>query len=161
MVFIIALIVSYLLGSIPMGLLLARPMPLRMGGLHEVTQATPWDELFIEAEPLPEAGPVLLEPIGNLMATVPGDVLGDIMGEVTKRRGRVLGMHPAEEGQQTLEAEVPVSEMHDFTTYLRQLTQGRGSFAFQFTRYEPLPANLEAKVVEDAKKFIEMKDDEE
>lgn len=55
---------------------------------------------------LPEAGPVLLEPIGNLMATVPGDVLGDIMGEVTKRRGRVLGMHPAEDGQQTLEADV-------------------------------------------------------
>ena len=65
------------------------------------------------------------------------------MGEVTKRRGRVLGMHPAEDGQQTLESDVPVSEMHDCTTYLRQLTQGRGSFVFEFTRYEPLPSNLE------------------
>lgn len=110
---------------------------------------------------LPEAGPVLLEPIGTLMATVPNDVMGDIMGEVTKRRGRVLGMHPAEDGEQTIEAEVPVSEMHDFTTYLRQLTQGRGSYTFAFARYEPLPSNLEAKVIEDAKKFIDMKDDEE
>ena len=60
-----------------------------------------------------------------------------------------------------LEADVPVSEMHDFTTYLRQLTQGRGSFVFEFTRYEPLPSNLEPKVIEEAKKFIDMKDDEE
>ena len=51
--------------------------------------------------------------------------------------------------------------MHDFTTYLRQLTQGRGSFTFEFTRYETLPSNLEAKVIEEAKKFIDMKDDEE
>ncbi len=110
---------------------------------------------------LPEAGPVLLEPIGTLMATVPNDVMGDIMGEVTKRRGRVLGMHPAEDGEQTIEAEVPMSEMHDFTTYLRQLTQGRGSYTFAFVRYEVLPSNLEAKVIEEAKKFIDMKDDEE
>lgn len=110
---------------------------------------------------LPEAGPVLLEPIGRLMATVPNDVMGDIMGEVTKRRGRVLGMHPAEDGEQTIEAEAPVSEMHDFTTYLRQLTQGRGSYTFSFVRYEVLPSNLEAKVIEEAKKFIDMKDDEE
>ena len=110
---------------------------------------------------MPEAGPVILEPIHTLKAHVPGDNTGDIMGEVTKRRGRVLGMHPAEDGQQTLEADVPVSEMHDFTTYLRQLTQGRGSFVFEFTRYEPLPSNLEPKVIEEAKKFIDMKDDEE
>ncbi len=110
---------------------------------------------------LPEAGPVLLEPVGTLLATVPNEVMGDIMGEVTKRRGRVLGMHPAEDGEQTVEADVPMSEMHDFTTYLRQLTQGRGSFSFAFARYEPLPSNLEAKVIEDAKKFIEVKDDTE
>ena len=104
---------------------------------------------------------MLLEPIGNLQATVPGDVTGDVMGEVTKRRGRVLGMNPAEDGAQVIEADVPVSEMHDFTTYLRQATQGRGSFTFTFARYEPLPGNLEAKVIEDAKKFMTIKDDEE
>ncbi|MEG2036975.1 MAG: elongation factor G, partial [Ruthenibacterium sp.] len=94
----------------------------------------------------------LLEPVGTLMASIPNDVTGDMMGEVTKRRGRVLGMHPDEEGMQTIEAEVPESEMHDFTTYLRQLTQGRGSYTFVFARYELLPQTLESKVIEEARK---------
>ena len=101
---------------------------------------------------IPEAGPVLLEPIGTLQAHVPADNTGDIMGEVTKRRGRVLGMSPdPEEGGQVVEAEVPMAEMQDFTTYLRQLTQGRGHFTFRFVRYETLPQMLEAKVIEQAK----------
>ena len=83
------------------------------------------------------------------------------MGEVTKRRGRVLGMNPDDEGGQLVDAEVPVSEMHDFTTYLRQLTQGRGSYTFRFVRYETLPQMLEAKVIEEAKKYIVMKQDDE
>ena len=110
---------------------------------------------------LPDAGPILLEPVGTLMASVPNDVTGDIMGEVTKRRGRVVGMHPDEDGMQKIEAEVPVAEMHDFTNYLRQVTQGRGSYTFQFVRYEPLPQMLESKVIEEAKKFIVLKSDEE
>ena len=110
---------------------------------------------------LPEAGPILLEPIGALKAHVPGDVTGDIMGEVTKRRGRVLGMNPEEDNTQVVDAEVPVSEMHDFTNYLRQVTQGRGSFTFDFVRYEPLPSMLEGKVIEEAKKFMDVKADEE
>ena len=102
---------------------------------------------------IPEAGPVLLEPIGTLQAHVPADNTGDIMGEVTKRRGRVLGMSPdpEEDGGQIVEAEVPMAEMQDFTTYLRQLTQGRGHFTFRFVRYETLPQMLEAKVIEQAK----------
>ena len=100
---------------------------------------------------IPEAGPVLLEPIGTLKAHVPADNTGDIMGEVTKRRGRVLGMNPDEDGEQVVEAEVPMSEMQDFTTFLRQLTQGRGWFTFDFVRYETLPQMLEAKVIEQAK----------
>ena len=81
---------------------------------------------------MPQANPVLLEPIGHLKATVPDANMGDVMGEVNKRLGRVLGMEPAGEGKQTVEADVPMAEMHDFTTFIRQCTQGRGSFTFGF-----------------------------
>ena len=110
---------------------------------------------------LPEAGPVILEPVGTLMAHVPGDNTGDVMGDVTKRRGRVLGMTPDEDGLQVVEAEVPMAEMQDFTTFMRQLTQGRGHFSFEFVRYEPLPANLEGKVIEEAKKLGNGAEEEE
>ena len=110
---------------------------------------------------LPEAGPVLLEPFGTLKAHVPGDNTGDIMGDVTKRRGRVLGMSPDEDGLQVVEAEVPMAEMQDFTTFMRQLTQGRGHFTLEFVRYEPLPANLEGKVIEEAKKLGNGAEEEE
>ena len=100
---------------------------------------------------MPQANPVLLEPIGHLKATVPDANLGDVMGEVNKRRGRVLGMEPAGEGRQTVEADVPMAEMHDFTTFIRQVTQGRGSFTFGFERYEEAPANVAQKVIEEAK----------
>ena len=100
---------------------------------------------------MPQASPVLLEPIGTLRATVPDANMGDIMGEVNKRRGRVLGMEPAGPGKQTVEAEVPVAEMHDFCTFVRQVTQGRGSYTFDFTRYEEAPAQVAQKVIEQAK----------
>lgn len=109
---------------------------------------------------VPEAGPVLLEPIGALQAHVPADNTGDIMGEVTKRRGRVLGMNPDDDGMQVVEAEVPMAEMQDFTTFLRQLTQGRGWYTFDFVRYEVLPQMLEAKVIEQAKVLGNFADDE-
>ena len=100
---------------------------------------------------MPQANPVLLEPIGHLKATVPDANMGDVMGEVNKRRGRVLGMEPAGEGKQTVEADVPMAEMHDFTTFIRQCTQGRGSFTFEFERYEEAPQNVAQKVIEEAK----------
>lgn len=109
---------------------------------------------------VPEAGPILLEPIGALAAHVPADNTGDVMGEVTKRRGRVLGMNPDEDGLQVVEAEVPMAEMQDFTTFLRQLSQGRGWFTFDFVRYETLPQMLEAKVIEQAKALGNFADDE-
>ena len=109
---------------------------------------------------LPEAGPMILEPVGTLKAHVPADNTGDVMGDVTKRRGRVLGMNPDEDGLQVVEAEVPMAEMQDFTTFMRQLTQGRGHFTLEFARYEPLPSNLEGKVIEQAKALGNLSDDE-
>ena len=100
---------------------------------------------------MPQANPVLLEPIGTLQCTVPDGNMGDIMGEVNKRRGRVLGMDPAGAGTQTISAEVPMAEMHDFTTYVRQVTQGRGSYTFAFTRYEEAPPMVAKKIIEQAK----------
>ncbi len=105
---------------------------------------------------IPQAGPVLLEPIGELKVLVPDSNTGDIIGDLNKRRGRVLGMNPVEdeEGISEVEAEVPMSEMHDFTTALRSATQGRGSFSFHFVRYEELPKMLEDAVIEEAKQWM-------
>ena len=106
---------------------------------------------------IPNAMPTLLEPIGSLKALVPDNNMGDVMGEVNKRRGRVLGMSPASKGMQVVEAEVPMAEMADFSTFIRQITQGRGSFEFTFARYEDCPANVAQKVIEAAK--ADMADD--
>jgi len=98
-------------------------------------------------EGLKQAEPVMLEPIGNLNVTVPDENTGDVMGELNKRRGRVLGMEPSGDGMTVISAEVPMREMHSFTMYLRQVTRGMGSFVFDFLRYEQLPANLIAEVI--------------
>ena len=104
---------------------------------------------------MPQASPALLEPIGNLKVYVPDSNTGDIISELNKRRGRVLGMNPDEDGMQVIEGEVPMSEMGDFATVLRSTTQGRGSFTLKFERYELLPSRLEAAVIEEAKKMNE------
>ena len=101
---------------------------------------------------MPNAQPTILEPIGTLHALMPDENLGDIMGDITKRRGRVLGMGAADEpGLQQLDAEVPMAEMGDFSTVLRSVTAGRGSFSLEFARYEDAPQAVAAKVVEEAK----------
>ena len=100
---------------------------------------------------IPQAGPVLLEPIGHLCAYVPDGNTGDMISELNKRRGRVLGMNPSEDGLQMVEGEVPMSEMGDFATVLRSMTQGRGYFTLNFERYEQLPSQLEAAVISEAK----------
>ena len=97
-----------------------------------------------------QASPVLLEPIGHLSVTVPDANTGDMMGELNKRRGRVLGMSPAEDGMSVIEAEIPLSETHDFATLVRQMAQGSGSFSLSFERYEQLPNQLVADVIEKA-----------
>ncbi|MBQ8435214.1 MAG: elongation factor G [Oscillospiraceae bacterium] len=98
-------------------------------------------------EGLKQAEPVMLEPIGDLKVAVPDENTGDVMGELNKRRGRVLGMEPVEEGITEIAAEVPMREMHSFAMFLRQVTRGMGSFTFDFLRYEQLPANLVAEVI--------------
>lgn len=98
-------------------------------------------------EGLRQADPVMLEPVGELKVTAPDDNTGDIMGELNKRRGRVLGMEPVSHGVTTIQAEVPMREMHDFALYLRQVTRGLGSFTLDFERYEQLPSNLLAEVI--------------
>lgn len=98
-------------------------------------------------EGLRQADPVMLEPIGELKVTASDENTGDIMGELNKRRGRVLGMNPVTHGTTVITAEVPVREMHDFAMYLRQVTRGMGSFTFDFLRYEQLPANLLTEVI--------------
>ena len=104
---------------------------------------------------IPNAMPTLLEPIGSLRATVPDSNMGDVMGEVNKRRGRVLGMSPAGHGLQVVAAQVPMAEMADFATFIRQITQGRGSFEFTFARYEDCPSTVAQKVIEAAKAEME------
>lgn len=107
---------------------------------------------------IPEASPAILEPVGTLKAYVPDDNLGDIIGDVNKRRGRVLGMGPAEETQtQELVAEVPMAEMSDFAIALRSVTAGRGYFTLDFARYEDAPPHIKEKVIAEAK----LEDDDE
>ena len=99
-----------------------------------------------------QANPVILEPIGDLKVYVPDANLGDIMGDITKRRGRVLGMGAADEPKmQELVAEVPMAEMGDFSTMLRSVTAGRGHFSLTFARYEDAPGNVAQKVIEEAR----------
>ena len=98
-------------------------------------------------EGLKQAEPVILEPIGKLSVKVPDDNTGDIMGDLNKRRGRVLGMTPLSAGITEIEAEVPMREMQDFANIVRQITRGKGSFSFEPLRYERLPNNLVSEVI--------------
>ena len=101
------------------------------------------------------ASPVILEPIGLLKVTIPDANMGDIMSDISsKRRGTVMGMN-AEGGMQTVEAEVPMAEMSSYAIDLRSMTQGRGSFTLDFVRYAEAPANVQQKIIEDAKKESE------
>ena len=100
---------------------------------------------------LQEAMPCILEPIGSLKVIVPNDYMGDVIGDINKRRGRVMGMTPLNSKVQQIDAEVPVSEMAKYATDLRSMTQGRGKFEFEFVRYEEAPANIAEKVIADSK----------
>lgn len=94
-----------------------------------------------------EAKPILLEPIASLKVTVPDAYTGDIMGDLNKRRGRVLGMNPTSDGKQVIEADIPVSCLYGYCTDLRSMTGGRGTYEYQFARYEQAPSDVQEKEV--------------
>ena len=98
-----------------------------------------------------EANPVLMEPIMHVTVTVPDEYMGDIMGDMNKRRGRIIGMSQAD-GMQQVEAEAPLAEMFKYATDLRSMTQARGSFTMEFARYEDVPANVAEKIIASAKR---------
>ena len=99
-----------------------------------------------------EANPVLLEPIMAVEVAVPDEYMGDVMGDMNKRRGRILGMDQQPGGGQLIMAEAPQAEMYEYAIDLRAMTQGRGSFTMEFVRYEEVPAQLAEEIIENAKK---------
>ena len=104
---------------------------------------------------MPEANPVLLEPVGELKVTVPDSYMGDVIGDLNKRRGRVMGMTPTGDGEQVIEAEVPMAEMTSYAIDLRAMTQSRGSYTFHFVRYEDCPPAAQEKAIAAAKAMAE------
>lgn len=101
-----------------------------------------------------EASPVLLEPIASLRVLVPDKYTGDIMGDLNKRRGRVLGMNPVAGGKQEILADIPLSELYGYSTDLRSMTGGAGDFSYEFNRYEQAPSDIQQKVIEDNEKEL-------
>ena len=106
-------------------------------------------------EGLPKAQPVILEPVGSLKVYVPENYVGDVMGDLNKRRGRVMGIDPCDDGTQTVLAEVPYAEMTDYVIALRAATQGRGRFEFTVDRYDEAPSQVAQKVIAEAKASAE------
>ncbi len=104
---------------------------------------------------MPEANPVLMEPVGELKVTVPDSYMGDVIGDLNKRRGRVMGMNPTDGGDQVIEAEVPMAEMMSYAIDLRAMTQSRGSYTFHFVRYEDCPPAAQQKAIDAAKAMEE------
>ena len=98
-----------------------------------------------------EAKPILLEPIAKVEISIPDEYMGDIMGDMNKRRGRILGMEQQEDGTQLVMAEAPMAEMYTYAIELKSMTQARGSFEMEFLRYDEMPSNMAEKVIADYK----------
>ena len=94
-----------------------------------------------------EASPVLLEPIANMKVIVPDEYTGDVMGDLNKRRGRVLGMNPLSNGKQEIEADIPMTCVFGYCTALRSMTGGRGTYSYEFVRYEQAPSDVQEKEI--------------
>ena len=105
-----------------------------------------------------EASPVLLEPISSLKVIVPDKYTGDVMGDLNKRRGRVLGMNPIDGGKQEILADVPTMELYGYTTSLRAITGGSGDYSYEFARYEQAPSDIQEKEIEARANKVEKAD---
>lgn len=104
-------------------------------------------------EGMKQAKPVLLEPVGYLKAYVPENIMGDVIGDINKRRGRIMGMGESDKkGLNMVEAEVPEAEMFKYAVDLRSMSQGRGVFSFEFVRYEQAPSAIADKIIADSEK---------
>jgi elongation factor G len=101
-----------------------------------------------------EASPILLEPIASLKVVVPDRFTGDIMGDLNKRRGRVLGMNPLSNNKQEIVADIPMSELYGYSTDLRSMTGGAGDYSYEFTRYEQAPSDVQQKIMEENEKEL-------
>ncbi|ROR27145.1 translation elongation factor 2 (EF-2/EF-G) [Mobilisporobacter senegalensis] len=99
-----------------------------------------------------DAKPVLLEPIATMKVIIPDRFTGDIMGDLNKRRGRVLGMNPLPGGKQEIVADIPISETFGYSTELRSMTGGIGEYSYEFNRYEQAPSDIQEKVIEESAK---------
>jgi elongation factor G len=98
-----------------------------------------------------EATPILLEPIASMKVVVPDRFTGDVMGDLNKRRGRVMGMNPLSGGRQEIVAEIPLKEIYGYSTELRSMTGGIGEYSYEMERYDPSPSDVQAKVIEESK----------
>src|SRR5579884_4157235 len=103
-------------------------------------------------EAVAKCSPVLLEPIMNVEVTVPDSYMGDVIGDLTSKRAKILGMEPSGPGMQRVKAHVPMAEMGHYATALRSITQGRGSFRMEILDYERVPAHVAERIVEEARK---------
>ncbi len=101
-----------------------------------------------------KAGPYLLEPIYNVEVIVPEDFMGDVMGDISSRRGKIMGMDPDGKSQK-IKAQVPLAELYKYSTSLRSLTQGRGIHTREFSHYEEVPREIASKVIEETRKAKE------
>ncbi|HZK34490.1 MAG TPA: elongation factor G [Bacillota bacterium] len=147
-----------LVESLPKGVLAGYPMvgikaTLYDGSYHSVDSSEMAFKIAasLAFRKLADASPILLEPIMKAEVLVPDDYMGDIIGDLNRRRGRILGMNPTGDGLQEVVAEVPQAEMFKYATDLRSMTQARGSFKLTFVRYQEVPGNISDKVIEDAK----------
>jgi elongation factor G len=96
-----------------------------------------------------EAGPVLLEPIASLKVTVPDEYTGDVMGDLNKRRARVMGMNPLDNGYQEILADIPYLELYEYDARLNSMTSGSGLFSYEFARYEQAPEEVAQKEIKE------------